>query len=205
MALPHLLIGIKQRAAENLFFALDGALRGWLRFWGACDHAFAHNGGNRSCPTMDAHSDIFSRRRASPVSFILISGPAGFGLGSAPVVVRFVCLVINFASPPNVNFREITECAAISVSSERLSSMPGGVVSPWTRLGELSSLLAPHLCGRCFRSGCGGEAAAESRRRAAVVGGSITLFIVLAAGMSALIHERGAAYGLPRQPFHSWA
>ena len=41
-----------------------------------------------------------------------------------------------------------------------------------------------------LRSRSGGGGAAEDRRRAVVVGGSIALFIVLAAGISALIHTR---------------
>jgi two-component system sensor kinase FixL len=185
MALPHLLIGIKQRTWENLFFALAalsvaGIAAGEL----AIMHARTIGAIGRAMQW--AHVPIF----------FLVAGIAGFvhsyfgtgrlWLGLATCGVRFVCLVINFASPPNLNFRQITEVRRISFLGETVS-MPGGVVSAWTRLGEVSSLLllifVIDASLKLWRRGT-----AEGRRRAAVVGGSITLFIVLSAGLSALIH-----------------
>ena len=122
--------------------------------------------------------------------FFLVLGIAGFvrsyfgtgrlWLGLATCGVRFVCLVINFASPPNLNFRQITEVRRLSFLGETVS-MPGGVVSAWTRLGEVSSLLllifVIDASLKLWRRG-----RPEARRnRALVVGGSTTLFIVLSA------------------------
>jgi len=96
--------------------------------------------------------------------------------------------VINFAEPPNLNFREITALRHFRFLGETIA-MPEGVINPWTRLGELSSLLmlafVIDASITLWRRG-----SSEGRRRAVVVGGSITLFIVLAAGMSALIHAK---------------
>jgi PAS domain S-box-containing protein len=103
-------------------------------------------------------------------------------------VARLVSLVINFAFPPNLSFREITSLRQFSFLGETIA-MPEGVVSPWTHLGELSSLLVLAFVVDAsltlWRRGT-----SEDRRRAVVVGGSITLFILVAAGLSALVHAK---------------
>jgi PAS domain S-box-containing protein len=185
MALPHLFIGLKRRVAANLFFALAAlSVAGMAAGELAIMHARTTDAIGRAMQW--AHIPIF----------FLVAGIAGFvhsyfgtgrlWLGLATCGVRFVCLVINFASPPNLNFRQITEVRRVTFLGETVS-MPGGVVSAWTRLGEVSSLLllifVIDASLKLWRRGT-----AESRRRAAVVGGSITLFIVLSAGISALIH-----------------
>src|SRR5205814_3882612 len=105
-------------------------------------------------------------------------------LGIAACGARLVALVINFAFPPNLSFREITSLRQFSFLRETIA-MPEGVVSPWTHLGELSSLLVLAFVVDAsltlWRRGT-----SEDRRRAVVVGGSITLFILVAAGVSAL-------------------
>lgn len=109
-------------------------------------------------------------------------------LGYAAIATRLVSLIINFAYPPNINFREVTGIRHLPFLGEMVS-MPIGVANPWTRLGELSSLLvlafvldASVMLWRQNKP--------EGRRRAVVVGGSIIVFILLAAGVSALIHAR---------------
>jgi PAS domain S-box-containing protein len=130
--------------------------------------------------------------------FVLVLAVAGFvyfyfgtgrlWLGTAACVARLIGLVINFVSPPNLNFREVTALGQFNFLGETVA-IPEGVINPWTRLAELSSLLmlafvvdASLTLWRRGRS--------EDRRRALVVGGSIMLFIVLAAGWSALIHAK---------------
>ena len=96
-------------------------------------------------------------------------------------------LVINFAKPPNLNFHEITSLRRFDFLGETIA-LPDGVASPWTRLAQLSSLLllafVVDASVALWRRGGPGD-----RRRAVVVGGSITVFILLAAGVSALILE----------------
>ena len=76
----------------------------------------------------------------------------------------------------------------VSTSLGETIALPDGVASPWTRLAQLSSLLllafVVDASVALWRRGRPGD-----RRRAVVVGGSITVFILLAAGVSALILE----------------
>ena len=130
--------------------------------------------------------------------FFLVVAIAGFvrvyfgtgwlWLAVAACGVRLVSLIINFASPPNVNFRQITGLGRFDFFGE-IVMLPEGVVSGWTRLGQVSSLLmlvyVVDASIKLWR-----KKGAENRRRAALVGGSITLFILVAAGLSALIHAR---------------
>lgn len=185
MALPYLLIGLQRKARENLFFALTALSVAGVAFG---ELAILHSRTIEEIGRAQQWTHV-------PI-FFLVAGIAGFvhsyfgtgrlWLGLAACGVRFVCLVINFTNPPSFNFSQITEVRRISFLGETVS-MPGGIVSPWTRLGEVSSLLllifVIDASLKLWRRG-----PAESRRRAAVVGGSITLFIVLSAGLSKLIH-----------------
>ena len=187
MALPHLLVGLKGRAWENLFFVLAALSVAGI----AC--------GELAMMHARTIEEIGRAQRWTHVPvFLLIVAIVGFvhfylgtgrlWLGIAACLVRLVSLVINFAALPNLNFREITGVRRFGFLGETVAT-PEGVISPWTRVGELSSLLilvfVIDASLTLWRQG-----SAESRRRAAVVGGSITLFIVLAAGLSALIHAR---------------
>ena len=185
MALPHLLIGLKHGAWENLLFAVAALA--------VADIA----GGELSIMHARTTEEIGRAQQWThlPVFFLVVAiagfvrlyfGAGRLWLGAAACGVRFVSLVINFASPPNLNFREITELRQFRFLGETIA-MPEGVASAWTRLGELSSLLllvfVIDASITLWRRG-----STENRRRAIVVGGSITLFIVLAAGWSALVH-----------------
>jgi two-component system, LuxR family, sensor kinase FixL len=186
MALPHLLIGIKGRTWENLFFALAALSVGGI--------AFGELVMMQSRTTEEiGHAHQWTH---VPVFFLLVGivgfvrtyfGTGRLWLGMAAGGARFLSLIINFASPPNLNFREITGLRNFDFLGETVA-MPEGVISPWTRLGELSSLLmlvfVIDASLALWRRG-----SADGRRRAVVVGGSVALFIVLAAGLSALIHS----------------
>src|SRR6476620_3575699 len=115
----------------------------------------------------------------------LYLGTGRFWLGISGCGVRFATLVINFAAPPNLNFREITALGHLNFFGDTVT-IPEGVGSPWTHLSELSSLLilafVVDATLALWRRG-----GRENRRRGALVGGSIALFIVLAASLSALV------------------
>jgi len=185
MALPHLLIGIKRRAWENLFFAVAAVSVAGIAVG---ELAVMHSRTTEEIghAIQWTHVPIFVLVVAI-VGFVrTYFGTGRLWLGSAACVARFVSLLINFTFPPNLNFREITGLRHLNFLGETIAT-PQGVASLWTRLGELSSLLmlafVIDASITLWRRG-----SAEGRRRAAVVGGSIVLFIVLAAGMSALIH-----------------
>jgi PAS domain S-box-containing protein len=187
MALPHLLIGIKQRAWDNLFFALAALSVAGIALG---ELAIMHSRTTEEIGRAQQWTHL-------PIT-LLVFAIAGFirsyfgtgrlWLGIAAVGARLVSLIINFAFPANLNFREVTALRHFDLLGETIA-MPEGVANPWTRLGELSSLLmlafVIDASITLWRRG-----SADGRRRAVVVGGSITLFIVLAAGLSALIHAR---------------
>ncbi|MFZ1219293.1 MAG: PAS domain-containing protein [Chthoniobacterales bacterium] len=185
MALPHLLIGLKARAWENLFFAVTALAVAGI----ACGElAIMHSS--------TAKEIGFAQQWAHLPVFFLYVGIIGFinfyfgtgrpWLGLAAAGVRLATLIVNFAVPPNLNFREITGLRHLDFLGETVA-MPQGVVSSWTQLGLVSSLLmlvyVIDASLTLWRRGT-----VDARRRAVVVGGSITLFIIVAAGLSALTH-----------------
>jgi PAS domain S-box-containing protein len=186
MALPHLFIGLKGRAWENLLFSLAALAVAGVALG---ELAVMHS------RTPEEIGRVL-RWTHLPVFFLYLGiiGFVGFyfgttrpSLGIAAGATRFVTLVINFSVPPNLNFREITGLRQFNFLGETVA-MPEGVLNPWTRLGELSSLLmlifVIDASVTLWRRGT-----VEGRRRALVVGGSITVFIVLAAGLAALTHR----------------
>jgi PAS domain S-box-containing protein len=187
MALPHLLIGVKGRAWENLFFALAALSVAGIAFG---ELAIMHSQTPEEIGRAQqwTHVPLFLLLVAITGFVHFYFGTGRLWVGIAACLVRLVGLVINFAIPPNLNFRQVTGLRHFDFFGETIA-MPEGVVSPWTRVGELSSLLVLAFVIDAsltlWRRG-----STEGRRRAVVIGGSITLFIVLAAGMSALIHAR---------------
>jgi signal transduction histidine kinase len=125
---------------------------------------------------------------AGVVGFVgLYFGTGRWWLGCAAVGVRLVSLVVNFIAEPNLNYREISALKQIEFLGERVWVVAKSVPSNWNRIVELSSLLVlifvVDASVALWRKG-----GSEGRRRAAVVGGSITLFIVIAAVVASLIH-----------------
>ena len=187
MALPHLLIGSKHRAWQNLFFALAALSVAGI----ACGElAIMHSVTTEQLGRAQqwVHVPIFFLAVAI-VGFVhLYFGTGRLWLGISGCVVRFVTLVIDFAAPPNLNFRVITALRHVNFLGETVT-MPEGVGSPWTHLSELSSLLilafVVDATLALWRRG-----GRENRRRGAVVGGSLALFIVLAAGLSAVVNAQ---------------
>jgi two-component system sensor kinase FixL len=185
MALPHLLIGIKGKAWQNLFFVLTALAVGCIALG---ELVMMHS---RTIEKIGrahqwTHVPIFFLSLGI-VGFVrTYFGTGRLWLGMAACAARLVSLVINFASPPNVNFREITQLGHLKLLGETVA-MPEGVISPWTRLGELSSLLLlAFVIDASVALWKRGNA--DGRPAALVVGGSVALFIMLAAGLSALIH-----------------
>ncbi|HTY41866.1 MAG TPA: ATP-binding protein [Thermoanaerobaculia bacterium] len=104
-------------------------------------------------------------------------------LAFASVTARGAALAVDFLHDPNLNFESISDLRRVPLLGE-LISVPDGVVSRWTRLGEASSLLLLlfllDAAAQVWRRG--------ERRRAVLVGGSMILFVLLAAGHTALVH-----------------
>lgn len=115
-------------------------------------------------------------------------------LGYAACGLRLLDLIINLFSVPNVNYKQITGLQNLTLGRETIS-VALGEQNPWVRVSELSSLLlllfvvdaSITLWRRGDRS---------DRRRALVVGGSVTFFIFVEAGHSALLEA-----GLIQSPY----
>ena len=102
------------------------------------------------------------------------------------VAVRSLALILNFIFAPNLNYREITSLRQIEFFGS-LVSVPVGVISQRTRVGEFSSLLLlAFVLDASISLWRKGNYAA--RRRAVIVGGSVTVFVLAGAGHVALIH-----------------
>jgi PAS domain S-box-containing protein len=101
--------------------------------------------------------------------------------------LRLLALIINFLSVPNLNYKQITGLRHLTTLGGETISVAEGIPNPWTKLAELSSLLllifVVDASVTLWRRGNRTE-----RRRALVVGGSITFCISVAAGNSALLH-----------------
>jgi two-component system sensor kinase FixL len=185
MALPFLFVAISQRRAAPLFFVSAVAATVTIA---AAEFAMMRAGSAQQFAT--------ALRWAQVPIFVLVVSIVGFirlyfgtgrlWLGIAACVVRFVCLIIDFLSPVNLNFREITGLQHLRFLGETVST-PVGVLSSWTHVAELSSLLLLLFVVDASIS-LWRQQKSDSRRRALIVGGSITFFIVLAAGVTALIH-----------------
>jgi two-component system, LuxR family, sensor kinase FixL len=122
----------------------------------------------------------------SIVGFIRLYFSAGRPwLGYAACGLRLLDLIINSFSMPNANYKLITGLRHVTLGGETIS-IAQGVENPWVKVSELSSLLllifVVDASITLWRRGHRSE-----RRRAVVVGGSMTFFILMAAGHSALV------------------
>src|SRR5215469_457770 len=187
IALPYLVVGIWQRRAAHLFFSLAAVAVVGI----AIGELFMMRA---STPEMFGRTLqwtylFYFVLVAALIGFVWFYFGAGrFWLGLAILILRFIGLVINFLSPPNLNFREITGLHHVRFFGETVS-IPVGVRSPWTYLGELSSLLLVAFVVDAAISVWRREKA-ENRPRAAIVCGSIAFFVLVTAGVSALINRQ---------------
>ena len=180
----HIWIGMRQPRRDNLWFGLtalsNAALAGF-------ELALMRS-------TTPEHTGELIRWMHVPIfcyvtSFVLFvrayfdAGRAWIA-GAAIGVRGITSLLVNFLRSPNLNYVSITGVRRISFLGGSVS-VPEGVVSSWTRLGELSSLLLVAFLvdatATVWRRG--------DRRRAALVGGSVVLCVLVGALSTALIHR----------------
>lgn len=118
----------------------------------------------------------------------LYFGTGRWWLGITACAVRLACLVINFALPPNLYFRQITTLRSAYLLGDRVSA-PIGVVNPWSYLSELSSLLLLAFVVDASIS-LWQQGKPDARRRALIIGGSITSYALLATWLGMMAHEK---------------
>jgi two-component system, LuxR family, sensor kinase FixL len=142
-----------------------------------------------------AHVPVFFTF-VSIVGFVRLYLRAGRSwLGYSVCGLRLLVLIINFLSVPNLNYKEITGLRHLTTLGGETISVAEGVRNPWIKLDELSVLLLLVFVADAsitlWRRGDRSE-----RRRALIVGGSTTFFILEAAGQAELVNE-----GLIQAPY----
>jgi PAS domain S-box-containing protein len=105
-------------------------------------------------------------------------GTGRLWLACAAAGGRILAAIVNFVVTPNLNYRAITGLKQVSIIGGEHVSSAVGVVSPLALIGQLSNLflLLYVLDATVTLWRRGGHA---GRRRAAVVGGSLLIFILL--------------------------
>src|SRR4051812_44101278 len=107
MALPHLLLGIRERSGAHLFFVL------------ATIAVIGTAVGELFMMRADSVSHFVSAVRwlQLPVFLVVVSivgfvrlylGTGRLWLGLSAVAIRFACVVVNFLVEPSLSYREIT-------------------------------------------------------------------------------------------------
>jgi PAS domain S-box-containing protein len=177
MALPNLFVGIWQKRGADLFFV--GVAAGTIGL-AAGELAIMH-------ATSAAQYGVLQRWLGPPI-FLLVISMVGFvrlyfgtgllWLGITTGAVRLVCLIINFVSPVNLTFTEMTALRHVRFFGETVA-VGTGVVSPWVHLAELTSLLMVVYVTNASISLCR-KGTPGDRRKAIIVGGSIVFFVLVA-------------------------
>ena len=183
----HVSVALRQRSLPSAFFAASG-------FSVAAVAAFEF--ALMRVDTPESYGQL-GRWFHVPVFLLVVSfvlfvrtflNAGRLWLAAAAIATRGAALVINFLHDPNLNFREISGIRHIRFLGEEIS-VPVGTISPWTRLGELSSVFVlAFLLDAAVTVWRRGQS-----RRAAIVGGGMTLFVLAAAGHGILIHARVVA------------
>jgi PAS domain S-box-containing protein len=190
LAAVYVYIGLSRRSAADLAFALSAASVAVLA---AFELALQRSADPAEYGRIlqGTHVALFFLI-GSLVLFIRTYFRAGrVWLAWTVVGLRAVALAINFLRPPNFNFVRIDALHFVSLMGDR-AAVPVGVVSQWTRLGQLVALLlfvfVADAALTVWRRG--------ERRRAALIGGTTLAFVAIATLHTALIHA-----GLIRSPY----
>jgi len=123
---------------------------------------------------------------AGLVAYVWLDFKSGnIWLAVSSVALRFLSVILGFTTGGSDVYREITELGSLDFLGQSVTVVTGAIRNPWVHVNELSSLLLlafmVDASVRLWRRG-----GVENRRRAGVVGGSIILFLVFAAGLASL-------------------
>ncbi len=185
LAVIHLVIWARQRAAwANLLFAVVAvSVAGIAAFEFLMMRAPTPAGFGALVRSW--HLPVFSGCVAI-VGFIQVYLRTGRPWFAWSVVgLRTLVLAINFLEPTGINYREITALAHPTFLGETIS-VAQGVANPWSRVGELTNLwLVAFVADASIALWRRGDA--EERRRAAVIGGSLALFVLVGLAHTILV------------------
>src|SRR5689334_9539911 len=190
LAAVYLYIGLIRRAPDDLAFALSAVS---VAVMAAFELALQRSATPAEYGRIlqGAHVALFFLI-ASVIFFVRAYLKAGRPwLGWTVIGLRGAALAVNFLRPPNFNFTRIDALREVPLMGD-VAAVPIGVLSPWTRLGQLiSTLLFVFVADAAWMVWRRGE-----RRRAALIGGTMIFFIAFASLHTALVHG-----GVLRSPY----
>jgi PAS domain S-box-containing protein len=182
LAIVYLYIGLRQRSVANLAFALAAASAGTMAAFELALQR-SETPAEYGATLRGAHVAVFFLI-ASVVLFVRTYLHAGrLWLAWSVVILRGIALLVNFLHAPNFNFDRIDALGWVSLWGDR-AAVPIGVVSQWTRLGQaIAVLLFVFVADAAVTVWRRGE-----HRRAALIGGTMLLFVAVATVHTAFVH-----------------
>jgi len=114
------------------------------------------------------------------VSYVRLRFQAGaWWLATTVIVLRLLCLIPNFLTGVNLNFRSIDTLLRIEFLGSDPVSVPVGSINPWIALGYAANLILMafliHAIVQVWKRGH-----QEERRLAAIICGGIVVFLAIA-------------------------
>jgi len=182
----HLFVWQKRRSqwADLMFFALAASAAAY----GVCELAImrAQTPASLAATVRWAHVPL-AMVVLSIVGFVRLYFDAGnLWLAYAAVGLRLAALALNFLTGANVSFSEITAVGTLQLRGGVVIAGPVGVANPWAIVPQISNLLlVAFIINATVTLWRRGDPI--SHRRAALIGGSLVLCVVTAAGFAALI------------------
>lgn len=122
-------------------------------------------------------------------------GTGRWGLLVLALFIRFLAVVANFSTGESLHVYAIHSLQKVNFLGQQVTVLGEWAPNPWVRLGQLAMLIqviyVVDASTRLWRTG-----SYESRRRAVIVGGGLSLFLLLASAHAGLV-----AAGVLRMPF----
>ena len=184
VAALHLYLGLRRRSRSDLLFAGATIFAAWIAY---LEMALMTSASAEHQARLIRIAQVpFAALILLLVLFVRSYLGAGrIWLGAAAVAARLVMLAVDLAVSPNVNYVRIDRVLAVPMPWGESIHLAQGELRPWTRLGQLSSLIfivfALDAIRAAWRRG--------DRHRAAVVGGSIVFAVGVGATHAALVMQ----------------
>lgn len=187
LGLIHLFIWLKQRSqyAHLLFFALAISATGFGVFELAMMRA--HVPADYAATLRWAHVPL-AMVVLSMIWFVYFYFDAGkLWLAIVASGFRLVALALNFLTGANLNFREVHSLDQVTLWGGAVIAGPIGSANPWAIVPQIGNVvLIVFVLDAAVSLWRRGDS--DARLRAAVVGGSLAVFVGAVAGFAALIN-----------------
>ncbi len=188
LGLISFVIWAKQRTqiAQLAFFALAVAASGMA----GCELLMMHAQTAAEFAAAQRWLHVFAFVAVVSIAWFVRSslGAGRLWLAYTVCALRLVSLIANFSTGVSLNYLQITALRHLELWGGETATVAEGIFNPWTRVGQLSLLLlVTYVVDAALTAWRRGDR--DARRRAAVVGGSIAAFVLVAAGQWALVVE----------------